>query len=106
VEISARHGPRQCAAAPFLWRDQPPHCDSPQHVLPLGGVTLLGCFVLSFDCGAELLNFGAFIEFVEVNLSALLHYRFEGRISRLINLTLTFGPQILRFNYPAQSQPS
>lgn len=72
----------------------------------LAALPLLGCFVLSFDCGAELLNFGAFIEFVEVNLSALLHYRFEGRISRLINLTLTFGPQILRFNYPAQSQPS
>jgi hypothetical protein len=46
----------------------------------------LPCWDVS--CGAELLNFGAFIEFVEVNLSALLHYRFEGRISRLINLTV------------------
>lgn len=47
------------------------------NVLLLGAVTLLGCFVLSFDRGAELLNFGAFIAFMGVNLSALLHYRFR-----------------------------
>ncbi len=47
------------------------------NVLLLGAITLAGCFVLSFDRGAELLNFGAFIAFMGVNLAALLHYRFR-----------------------------
>jgi hypothetical protein len=45
------------------------------NVLLLGAITLTGCFVLSFDRGAELLNFGAFIAFMGVNLAALLHNR-------------------------------
>jgi amino acid transporter len=49
------------------------------NVLLLGAVTLVGCFLLSFERGAELLNFGAFIAFMGVNLAALLHYRFRSR---------------------------
>ena len=49
------------------------------NVLLLGAVTLIGCFVLTFDRGAELLNFGAFIAFMGVNLAALLHYRFRSK---------------------------
>ena len=47
------------------------------NVLLLGVVTLIGCFLLSFERGAELLNFGAFIAFMGVNLAALVHYRFR-----------------------------
>jgi putrescine importer len=47
------------------------------NVLLLGAITLVGCFVLTFDRGAELLNFGAFIAFMGVNMSALVHYRFR-----------------------------
>ena len=49
------------------------------NVLLLGVVTLIGCFVLTFDRGAELLNFGAFIAFMGVNLAALLHYGFRSK---------------------------
>ena len=49
------------------------------NVLLLGAVTLLGCFLLTFDKGAELLNFGAFIAFIGVNLAALVHYKFRSR---------------------------
>ncbi len=49
------------------------------NVLLLGAVTLLGCFLLTFDKGAELLNFGAFIAFIGVNVAALVHYRFRSR---------------------------
>ena len=49
------------------------------NVLLLGAVTLLGCFLLTFDKGAELLNFGAFIAFNGVNAAALIHYRFRSR---------------------------
>jgi amino acid transporter len=49
------------------------------NVLLLGAVTLLGCFLLTFDKGAELLNFGAFIAFIGVNAAALIHYRFRSQ---------------------------
>lgn len=49
------------------------------NVLLLGAVTLLGCFVLTFDKGAELLNFGAFIAFIGVNAAALIHYKFRSQ---------------------------
>jgi amino acid transporter len=47
------------------------------NVLLLGAITLLGCFLLSFERGAELLNFGAFIAFMGVNLAAFVHYKFR-----------------------------
>jgi putrescine importer len=49
------------------------------NVLLLGAVTLLGCFLLTFDKGAELLNFGAFIAFIGVNAAALIHYKFRSQ---------------------------
>ena len=47
------------------------------NVLLLGLVTLIGSFLLSYERGAELLNFGAFIAFMGVNLAAFLHYKFR-----------------------------
>ena len=47
------------------------------NVLLLGAITLIGSFLLSFERGAELLNFGAFIAFMGVNLAALVHYKFR-----------------------------
>ncbi len=45
------------------------------NVLLLGVCTLIGTTLLTYEKGAELLNFGAFIAFMGVNLAALLHYR-------------------------------
>jgi amino acid transporter len=47
------------------------------NVLLIGACTLIGVFVLTYERGSELLNFGAFIAFIGVNLAALLHYRFR-----------------------------
>ena len=47
------------------------------NVLLLGAITLLGAFLMSFEQGAELLNFGAFIAFIGVNAAALIHYKFR-----------------------------
>ncbi|MGH7248931.1 MAG: APC family permease, partial [Pseudomonadota bacterium] len=44
------------------------------NVILIGVLCVAGAFVLSYQLGAELLNFGAFIGFMGVNLSALLHY--------------------------------
>ncbi|MGB7136165.1 MAG: APC family permease [Acidobacteriaceae bacterium] len=49
------------------------------NVLLLSGITFLGAFLLSFERGAELLNFGAFIAFMAVNIASLVHYRFRSR---------------------------
>jgi putrescine importer len=49
------------------------------NVLLVGGAALAGAFLLTYQQGAELLNFGAFIAFVGVNAAALVHYRFRSK---------------------------
>lgn len=44
------------------------------NVIFVGAVALGGAFLLSYQLGAELLNFGAFIGFMGVNAAALLRY--------------------------------
>jgi putrescine importer len=44
------------------------------NVLLIGCVCVIGSFLISYQMGAELLNFGALIGFMGVNLSSLLHY--------------------------------
>jgi amino acid transporter len=45
------------------------------NVLVVGACTLAGAFLLTYSAGAELLNFGAFIAFMGVNLAAFVHYK-------------------------------
>jgi amino acid transporter len=45
-----------------------------RNVVVIGGVCLVGAFLMSYQTGAELLNFGALIGFMGVNLSSLMHY--------------------------------
>lgn len=49
------------------------------NVLFTGLVAAIGAFVLSFQLGAELLNFGAFIAFMGVNAAAFARYFLRGR---------------------------
>lgn len=44
------------------------------NILFLGALTLAGALVLSYQLSAELINFGAFIAFIGVNIAAFLHY--------------------------------
>ena len=44
------------------------------NVVLSGALTLIGALLLSYELGAELLNFGAFIAFMGVNLAAFAHY--------------------------------
>jgi amino acid transporter len=44
------------------------------NVLFVGAIALIGAFVMSYQLGAELLNFGAFIAFMGVNAAAFLRY--------------------------------
>jgi amino acid transporter len=68
------------------------------NILLIGGLALLGALVLDYqkggyDLGAQLLNFGAMVGFMGVNLSALTHYFIRGRDRRLRHLV----PPILGF---------
>jgi Amino acid transporters len=57
------------------------------NVLVVGVFALAGAFLLTYERGAELLNFGAFIAFMGVNAAALVHYRL--RSSEKVSLGAT-----------------
>jgi putrescine importer len=48
------------------------------NVLFVGALAFVGGLLLSFQLGAEMLNFGAFIAFMGVNLAAFTHYWLRG----------------------------
>ncbi len=61
------------------------------NVLLVGAVTLVGVFLLTYERGAELLNFGAFIAFMGVNAAALIHYRFHSHEKVLLPFAIPFA---------------
>jgi amino acid transporter len=48
------------------------------NILLVGGLTLVGAFALTYPLGAELLNFGALIAFMGVNVSSFVRYFLRG----------------------------
>lgn len=63
------------------------------NVLFIGAIALLGAFTMSYELGAEMLNFGALIAFMGVNLASFLHYWLRGNDKRLTHLV----PPLLGF---------
>jgi putrescine importer len=59
-----------------------------RNVLLIGAACLGGAFLITYSTGAELLNFGALIGFMGVNVSSLLHYWARGRDRRWSHLVL------------------
>jgi putrescine importer len=63
------------------------------NVIFVGAIALIGAFLISYDTGAQLLNFGALIAFMGVNLASLTHYYIRGEdrtLSQLIPPLLGF----------------
>jgi amino acid transporter len=58
------------------------------NVLLVGAFALVGGLLLSFGLGAELLNFGAFIAFMGVNLATFAHYWAKRHERNLANFVL------------------
>lgn len=48
-----------------------------RNIMLIGALSITGAFVMSYETGAELLNFGAFIGFMGVNAAVLRHYGFK-----------------------------
>jgi len=63
------------------------------NIILVGAVALVGAFALSYELGAELLNFGAFIAFMGVNVAWLVHYYVRGADRKIRNLV----PPLLGF---------
>ena len=63
------------------------------NVIFVGAVSLAGAFTMSYALGAEMLNFGALIAFMGVNLAAFLRYYVRARVKTLANLV----PPVLGF---------
>ena len=55
-------------------------------MLVIGAISMIGAFLLSYEQGAALLNFGAFIGFMGVNLAAFLRYWWRAERRTLWNL--------------------
>jgi putrescine importer len=49
-----------------------------RNVMLIGAIILVGAWLISYETGAELLNFGALIGFMGVNLAAFLRYWLRG----------------------------
>lgn len=63
------------------------------NVLFVGGTTMAGVFILNYQLTAEMLNFGAFIAFMGVNLSVFSHFFIKEKKRTFINLV----PPLLGF---------
>jgi putrescine importer len=58
------------------------------NVLLVGAFALVGGLVLTYQLGAEMLNFGAFIAFMGVNLASLTHYWVRAERRRFVDFLL------------------
>ncbi|HKM83533.1 MAG TPA: APC family permease [Candidatus Acidoferrum sp.] len=63
------------------------------NVLFVGAIALIGSFLLTYDLGLNMLNFGALIAFMGVNLAAFLRYYVRAQEKKLTNLV----PPVLGF---------
>lgn len=71
---------RNGSLPPRIFASIDPHYHVPRNnVLIVGAVALAGALAMTYEQGAELLNFGAFIAFIGVNLAALVHYKFRAQ---------------------------
>jgi len=63
------------------------------NVIFVGVIALAGAFLISYDLGAEMLNFGALIAFMGVNAASFVRYYVRASEKKLVNLI----PPILGF---------
>jgi amino acid transporter len=64
------------------------------NVLLIGAICLVGALIFSYQLGTELLNYGALLAFVGVNLSSFVRGWRHGRFSQWIPMLLSLGGMI------------
>jgi putrescine importer len=66
-----------------------PHTHIPRNnILLVGVIVLIGAFVVNFELGTELLNFGAFICFMGVNAAAFVRFYVRSERKNIFNALL------------------
>jgi len=70
----------------FFGALDPKHRVPRNNVIFVGVVSLIGAFLMDFDLGAQMLNFGALIAFMGVNAAALMRYYVREPHKQLRNL--------------------
>ena len=73
------------------------------NVIFVGAIALAGAFVISYGLGAEMLNFGALIAFMGVNMAAFLRYNVREGGGNLVLPLLITGAVIILALLPYQS---
>ena len=58
----------------FFGAIEPKHHIPRNNVVFVGAIALIGAFLITYERGAELLNFGALIAFMGVNVAAFVRY--------------------------------
>jgi amino acid transporter len=58
------------------------------NIVLIGAIALIGAFLVSYERGVELLNFGAFIAFMGVNAAAFVRYFVRGNRKTWANLVI------------------
>lgn len=61
------------------------------NVLLIGAICLAGALVFSYQLGTELLNYGALLAFMGVNLASILHGWRHGRLAQWFPILLSIG---------------
>jgi putrescine importer len=67
------------------------------NILLSGAICAAGALTLSYQTGAELLNFGAFIAFMGVNLASIRHYYLRGESLGPRSILVNLLPPLLGF---------
>ena len=77
------------------------------NVIFVGGVALAGAFVITYDQGADLLNFGALLAFMGVNIAALVRYYVRAKEKKMLDLIAPLlGFVICAFIWSQLSRPA
>ena len=78
------------------------------NVIFVGMIALIGAFLVTYDNGAQLLNFGALIAFMGVNLASLTHYfiRGESRASAISSRPFWVSQFASLFGFTSRTSPS
>jgi len=72
----------------FFGKIEPKRHVPANNVLLIGAIALTGAFLITYERGAEMLNFGAFIAFMGVNAAAFVHYYLRSQEKKIGDLLM------------------
>jgi amino acid transporter len=67
------------------------------NVLLIGAICMVGALVFSYQLGTELLNYGALLAFMGVNLASMIRCWRQGRLTQWFPIVLSFGGLVTCF---------